>query len=356
VERVSPSPPIGPVSVSVVVPSYNYGRFLDECIASVLRQRGVDLDVVIIDDASTDETSEVCARLTSADARIRVIKHASNLGHIATFNEALASGTSEFVVKLDADDCLPEDSLRRSAALLQRNPDVAFVYGHPLVFRDVVPQPPPGRVRSWTLWPGDEWLAKRIRRGHNVIMQPEVMIRRSALDAVGGHRPTVPASSDLNLWLRLAAVGMVGRVNGPVQGLYRVHAGNMHSTIHGGKPADLRARRAAFELFFEERAAVDPDVDGRLFLMRRTFARDALRLAKRVLDRSEWASEPIADYLAVAEELDPTLLRGARAQGLRLRMAVANSRWPGLSRLSPGVVAREIEDRARWRYWRRYGL
>ena len=77
--------------VDVIVPCYNYGRFLRECVESVLGQP-VDVRVLIIDDASTDDTPEVAAALAAEDARVEFRRHAVNRGHIATYNEGLGVG------------------------------------------------------------------------------------------------------------------------------------------------------------------------------------------------------------------------------------------------------------------------
>src|SRR5262249_2335677 len=74
-------------SVDVIVPCYNYGRFLEECVRSVLNQDGVDVKVLIIDDASSDNTPEVGRALAAADPRVEYRRHAANQGHIATYNE-----------------------------------------------------------------------------------------------------------------------------------------------------------------------------------------------------------------------------------------------------------------------------
>ena len=76
--------------VSVIIPCYRYAHFLPECVASVLAQPGVDLQVLILDDASPDDTPAVAAAVAAADSRVAYRRHASNLGHIATYSDGLA--------------------------------------------------------------------------------------------------------------------------------------------------------------------------------------------------------------------------------------------------------------------------
>jgi len=77
-------------SVSVVIPCYKYGHFLEDAVGSVLDdQEGVDVRVLIIDDASPDDSAEVARKIAARDPRVEVIVHTTNKGHIATYNEGL---------------------------------------------------------------------------------------------------------------------------------------------------------------------------------------------------------------------------------------------------------------------------
>lgn len=337
--------------VSVVIPSHNYGRYLDAAIASALDQTGVSVDVTVVDDASTDDSLRIARGWEEADERVRVVAHARNHGHILTFNEALDSATAPYLVKLDPDDVLAPGSLRRAADVLASYPAVAFVYGPVLPFEGeppALPASPPPSLRPVTIWPGERWVWQRARRLRNVILQPEVMIRTDALRQVGGHRAEVPAASDLNLWLRLASIGDVARLHGPVQGLYRRHAASMSTTIHAGKLADLRARRRAFDLFLDEaghRLTFRGDFEQAL---QRALARDALRLAFEELDDGH----DVRPYLLEAQDVWPGIVRTVRWWSLTRQLNAGGPRWWGL----PGRAQRDLDGRLRWRLWRRYGI
>ena len=95
-------------TVNVVIPCYNYGEFLPECVASVLDdQPGCDVRVLIIDDASNDGSAVVAKGIAAADSRVEVIIHPANKGHIATYNEGLLEwADGGYSVLLDADDRL----------------------------------------------------------------------------------------------------------------------------------------------------------------------------------------------------------------------------------------------------------
>src|SRR5215210_1888787 len=99
--------------VSVVIPLYNYGRFLGECVQSALDQDGVDVDVLVIDDASTDDSLSVATAIAAGDSRVRVVCNERNLGMVGTMNEGLWAAGGEYLVKLDADDLLTPGALAR---------------------------------------------------------------------------------------------------------------------------------------------------------------------------------------------------------------------------------------------------
>src|SRR6476619_1973521 len=83
--------------VEVVVPCYNYGHYLPQCVESILRQAGVRTTVTIVDDASTDDSALVAERLASAHQGVRLIRNETNLGHIRTYNVGLREADSDYV-------------------------------------------------------------------------------------------------------------------------------------------------------------------------------------------------------------------------------------------------------------------
>src|SRR5947209_17169762 len=109
--------------VDVIVPCYNYGHFLRECVGSVLVQKNVDVRVLIIDDASKDNTGDVATEIAREDGRVEFRHHMSNWGHIATYNEGLAWSDGDYTLLLSADDLLTPGSLLRSTRLMDSHPE-----------------------------------------------------------------------------------------------------------------------------------------------------------------------------------------------------------------------------------------
>jgi glycosyltransferase involved in cell wall biosynthesis len=349
-----PQPLVRRPSVTVVVPCYNYGRFLPFAISSVLSQADVDVEAIVIDDASTDGSQAVVTRLAESDERVRAILHDRNRGHIATYNEGLAQARGDYVVLLSADDALTPGALQRATALLDANPKVGLAYGFPVVFEQ---QPTPARqqVRSWTVWSGPEWIARCCRSGCNFINNPEVVLRTSVQRAIGGYDPALPHSGDLEMWLRAASVSDIGRVNGVDQAYYRIHEASLQRTRYKGHLTDLEGRLAAFEKVLIASSAPAGAAE-LLAEARRALAFAALRYTRVALDSGMGGVEPVSEYLAFAERVWPR----ARTTRAWRRCERRSASVRGLDgRESARPVRRGVDDlayRLRWRRWRRSGL
>jgi glycosyltransferase involved in cell wall biosynthesis len=373
--RVSlPRPATGTAGVTAVIPCFNYGHYLPQAVASVLDQPGVDARVIVVDDRSTDDSLAVARALAAADPRITVIAHQENRGHIATYNDGLAAVDTEYVTLLSADDLVAPGALGRATALMAAHPRVGMVYGQPVEF---VGSPPPGdrdgrAPYTWTRWRGRAWTAVAARRGRCFILSPEVVMRTAVVREIGGYNPLLPKSGDLEYWLRTANRWDVGRVNGRVQAFYRQHEANMHATILPSMADDYRHRLLAFRYLSGTDSAHLVD------RARRALAREALGVALRDLDAAAPASTaPASGAAASADEnrhaenrhVENTHaetareLRGAAveiwpaaASGRRARVLDSRLRDSGLRRRPARghrlrSAARNLADRARWRFW-----
>lgn len=301
--RIRPRRPATPPTVSVVIPHYNYGRYLPVAVRSVVEQPGVDLEVIIVDDASNDGSLEVARAIAMSDDRVTLVEHRENLRHIATYNDGVRRAQGKYVVLLSADDALGPGSLARATALMEANPEVGLVYGHIETFSGEIPRKPTSTESSWTVWRGEEWLSVVCRRGRNPLTNPEVVMRRDVLATIGGYDARFPHTADLYMWLRAAARADVGRINGPVQAFYRAHESNMHSIQFGGLLDDYKAVRTTFDAFF--------DADGYLVRQEQRLRRNAHRAVSReALRRAALLHDPVDEdveaLLQFAEDTDPT--------------------------------------------------
>jgi glycosyltransferase involved in cell wall biosynthesis len=290
--------------VSVIIPCYNYARFLPDAVSSALDQAGVDVEVIIVDDRSTDDSRDVGARLAETHAAVRMLVNAENCGHVRSFNAGWAVSTGEYVVKLDADDLLAPNALTRAAAVFEAHPAVGLVYGHPRHFWGT--EVPAARVSTvrWSVWRGQNWLAERCRLGVSAITNPEMVLRSSLLREWGPMDPAVEYAPDMEISLRLAAVSDIARIDGADQALHREHEHSMSETEGSGTLVDLRAREAAFAHALDR---VRDRVHGARRLesqARRALAKDSLRFAAAALDRGRPQAD-LADLLQFGAEVWP---------------------------------------------------
>ncbi|WP_164838367.1 glycosyltransferase family 2 protein [Sinorhizobium meliloti] len=117
--------------VSVVIACDNYGHYLRQCVDSVTRdQPGIEVEVIIVDDKSTDDSIAVARSIKDCDERVRLILHEQIKGHIATYNDGLDAATGEFVLLLSADDLATPGALTHAAELLVAEPSVGAVFGN----------------------------------------------------------------------------------------------------------------------------------------------------------------------------------------------------------------------------------
>ena len=114
--------------VSVVMPVYNAGLYIDEAIESILNQTLTDYEFIIIDDGSSDDSFSKICQWASKDNRIKAIKH-ENMGRSLTRNKGIELSTSEFIAFMDADDISTPNRLELSYNYLKNNLDVAAVSG-----------------------------------------------------------------------------------------------------------------------------------------------------------------------------------------------------------------------------------
>jgi glycosyltransferase involved in cell wall biosynthesis len=341
-------------TVTVVVPCHNYGVFLDLAVSSVLSQRGIELEVVIVDDGSTDTTAEAAERIAASDSRVRVVRHGESRGHVTTFNEGLSAARGDYKVLLSADDALVPGALARAARFLDDEPSVGMVYGHAVFFEDE-PLPPArtGEGRRY-LRGGAAWIAKRCKAGTNCISSPEVMLRASSLQEVGYFDPRLPVTGDLELWLRIAAHADIGYLRGTDQAYYRRHPLSMYRSRREVL-GDLEDRRSAFSLFFETERALVPDADRHEAAFRIALANEALWKACRAYDRGRVSETPIGGLLYFAASTWPDADDLPLARALRRRMRLGERACRALQPFGGYAAWRHLLDEVRSRRWSRTG-
>lgn len=207
-----------PPLVSIIIPTYNHARFIVQAVEAALAQTYPALEIIVVDDGSTDETA---ALLEPYQGQITVL-HQSNSGVAAARNAGVQIAQGEYYLFLDADDWIPPHKLAKQMAVFQTNPELGVVYsawqyiaekdGHVL-----------GEMRPQKA--GDVLEDLLLRRFHCV--PGAAIVRRVPLEQVGLFDPDCPAAADTDLWVRLAYAGYhFGYVNEPLLH-YRQVSGSM---------------------------------------------------------------------------------------------------------------------------------
>lgn len=210
--------------VSVLMPAFNAARFIGEAIESILSQDYRDFELLIVDDASTDQTPSIVAHWAGRDPRIAVVRNAANLGVSEAGNVGLRAARGEYVARQDADDLSLPGRLSAEAALLDSDPSVSmvsmnyqFIDEHGTVLRTERRDHPP-EVVDFILH-----FANAIG-GHS-----QVMFRRELALRGGGYDPGLTSGEDYELWTRLARLGRI--VVLPALGMrYRLHGSQVSAT------------------------------------------------------------------------------------------------------------------------------
>src|SRR5215207_9859205 len=201
--------PEGRALVSVVIPCYNQAHFLGEAIESVLCQGYTNVEVVVVDDGSTDNASEVASRY--AGAGVRLIRQ-ENRGRSAARNRGLDETQGKYVVFLDSDDRLLPEALEVGVKDLEAHPACAFVFGRTSVVGT-------GGSSPMTDYYGE------LLRGNYIGTPGAAMFRRSVFDSVGGFDTTLHAAEDYELYLRVASEFPIHK-HGELVLDYRQHGAN----------------------------------------------------------------------------------------------------------------------------------
>jgi glycosyltransferase involved in cell wall biosynthesis len=208
--------------VSVVMPAYNAERFVAEAVSSVLASRFADLELLLLDDGSTDGTVAAATRAAGGDARLRVIALAHG-GVAAARNAGLAHARAELIANLDADDVMLPGRLERQVAYLDAHPACVAV-GSRVLAVDAAGRPTRVLIRHFT---HEEIDGAHLKGLAGSLGNPAATFRKSAAMKAGGYTTDLRSTGeDHDFWLRMAEVGRLANLP-EVLTRYRVHDANV---------------------------------------------------------------------------------------------------------------------------------
>ena len=298
-------------SISVCIPAHNGERWLGDAIESVLGQTRGDFELLIVDNRSSDGSLDVAADAARRDGRVRVVENVTTTGAVPNHNRCLELTQGDLVKFLHHDDLLRDDCLERMAVVLEENPSVGLVFSRREILLD---DPADPAAQQWkneheVLHAGlgrlDEVNDGRqlLRRYLPTFGEPEfanwigepsaVMVRRSAVDRVGGFDERVRQSFDIELWVRLLASHDVGFVDDALVA-FRHHGDSL--------TADIAASRDDWldRLWILEGLTDDPALASDQARIRRYRRRELARVLRRQLGRIARGNRdlrPLAGYL-----------------------------------------------------------
>jgi glycosyltransferase involved in cell wall biosynthesis len=226
------------MKISVVMPVFNQARFIMRAVESVWAQDVLDVEIIIVDDCSIDETQAVLCSLSGKE-NVRCITHEENKGPAAARNHAIRESRGEWIAFLDGDDYWLQGKLKAQLRALAES-DADFAYCGSVVVDDenrrvsTHPAVSPDALLSGLMW-------------GNLLSTPTVIVRRSLLDRTGLFDEVLRTGEDWDLWLRLA---MHGRGVCVAEPLVAVHHGESNARSYSLSLHEVAIPRI-FSRFFE---------------------------------------------------------------------------------------------------------
>ena len=243
-----------PKSVSVVIPTYNYGRFIGDAIRSVLEQTHPPAEIIVVNDGSTDETADVVGAFGDVVKYIRQ----DNAGVCAARNRGVSESTGELIAFLDADDTWEPTNLEKQLAIFECDEEIGLVHCGMREFDSET-----GQTTRLYVEGGEEGVADNLLLWEGpVIVGPggAVTVSRKAFDRVGGFDTRMKVGEDWDFCYRVARLFKIGFVAEPLVN-YRSHNAAAHHNVENMERGMLMFYEKAF-------ATTDPEI---LKLRRRAY-------------------------------------------------------------------------------------
>ena len=224
-------------TIAVVMPAFNASAYLPAALDSLWTQSFSDFEVIAVDDGSTDGTAEQLRSIAAREPRLRVVC-GSHGGVTAALNRGLAEARSPFIARMDADDVCHPRRFEMQLAFLEANPEVVAV-GAACTLIDEAGD----RLTEHPYPLTHEEILDRLLAGRSGLSHPAALIRRGALERVGGYDPAFAVAQDFDLWLRLSEIGQLANLEESLL-RYRLHPASV-----GGQQRDrqLSAVKRALE-------------------------------------------------------------------------------------------------------------
>lgn len=215
-----------PGTVSICIPTCNRGSFLRESLDSIRRQNYPQLEIVISDNASSDNTESICRDAAQEDPRIRYIRQPQNLGIHGNHNFCLDESRGEFVCFFHDDDLYAPNIVSAYVSFMDEHPEVGVVCSDWELIDEQGTVIGQRRQGVPAVMPGMKFISRTIRSGRSSIACSGAMARRSALGTARFHDGALVGFEDFVLWFQIAERAAVGHIGTPLW-RYRLHRSSL---------------------------------------------------------------------------------------------------------------------------------
>lgn len=315
-------------TVSVIMPAYNVAPYVAAAVESACAQTCRDLEVLVTDDGSTDETADIVAAIAARDSRVKLIRKAN--GGISTArNHALAISTGRYLALLDSDDTWDPEHVEEQLTLLEARPEVAIVTGNARFLGSRLDGRP---ARPWPDPRPAPDLASILADEESIFIMS--IFRREVYERIGGFDESMRTNEDYDYWLRAAIAGFTFARNDRPLGCYRRRDDSLSATEERMLRGILRVYRKTAPLLADrphERRILERQVD---------------RFEVQLLRVEIGAAIAAGDVAGAAERLDAL---HARRPDLSTGLARVMAHW------TPGLLARAYRVRRQRRELRMAG-
>lgn len=231
--------------LSVSITNYNYAPLLPRALDSVLKQSFTDFEIIVVDNASTDNSLEILRDYCQRDQRIRLITHSTNQGLARSLAEAGMAARGQYHVHIDADDwVIDSTAFERQIAVLERDPSISAVYS-PIVMAEAC-----GITGVYPAFPRDhveDGEAALVQALTGKIINTGPMMRMSAFRGFGGYNTAFLYAIDIKLAIDLCGAGRIAYINRPLYAFYQHPQSLTHTSSVAAKQHELvRAVESAF--------------------------------------------------------------------------------------------------------------
>jgi glycosyltransferase involved in cell wall biosynthesis len=208
--------------ISIIMPAYNAEKYIGAAIESILNQTFTNLELIIVEDGSSDHTWDIIEKYAAKDRRVVAMRNDANMGIVRTINRGVAHARASLIGRLDADDVALPDRFERQLAVMRAHPDVVVVGSnafHITANDQIVGLSIAGPTSI------EDFRHRRAAGEITMVLDGTSLFRRSVFDLVGGYDPAMDAAQEVELHSRMANYGIIIAIDEPLI-KYRLHAGS----------------------------------------------------------------------------------------------------------------------------------